>query len=142
MAFSAPAMLSAIGLLVLQSATSTNVVPTSTTIHVRLMTSVSSQSAHRGDAVSGVLIAPIQVGSRVIPLGTMVLGQVDDVAAHSLDRQARLRLHFTQLDLEGAFTPIATNVAAVDNARETVDSQGTILGPRTQADSKWAALSC
>lgn len=111
--------------------------PAGTVLHVRLTSAVSSQTSHPGDPVAAVVIAPVATGSGVLPAGTLLRGTVAEVTAHSIDHQATLRFTFDRLELGGRVAPVATRLLRVDNAREDVDSTGTIRGPSTQADRVW-----
>jgi hypothetical protein len=125
------------GLLILaavQAVAPAYTVPSGTVLHVRLTQAVSSQAAHRGDSISATLIAPVEVGDKVIPMGATVRGTIDEVTAHSPVRQARLRLSFDRLDSGTSTVQIAATLVAVDNAREAVGRDGVILGPVTEAD--------
>jgi len=79
-------------------------------IHVRLMTPVSTAHAKPGDPVEAVVIAPLL--ERVT-----VRGRVREARAAGKETRARLGLEFQGAEL-----------LEVDNARESVDSEGRIVG--------------
>lgn len=78
------------------------------------------------------------VGTRVVARGLAALAgptlagcDVEGVVAESTTHEGRrvLRVAFTRVAApDGASTPLALSVAAVDNARESVDAGGRILG--------------
>jgi LssY C-terminus len=105
-------------------------VPAGTPLSVRLTTGVSSRTSRAGDPVSAVLIAPVQVDRRtVLPAGSALRGTV--LEAGELGGRAVLRLDFSELVDEGrGNAPVGTRVVAVDNARESVEDDGRIVGVR------------
>jgi hypothetical protein len=107
-------------------------VPAGTDIQIRLQTKVATDTSKPNDAVDAVVIAPVLTseGRISIPDGSRVRGSVASVhQAASLDERATLALSFTQLQRpSGKPVPIEARLAAVDNARETVDGNGTIQG--------------
>ena len=104
--------------------------PAGTEIQARLKTKVSTQTSKAKDAVEAVVIAPVLVsGQFVIPAGAIVRGDVEKVAQSAKgDERSALTLAFTELEIDGTKIKIAARVAAVDNARESVDDQGQISG--------------
>lgn len=86
--------------------------PAGSELHIRLTAALSTKTAQPGDAVPAILIAGAAAG-------TPVAGVVTEARASSANHRAVLRLDFPVLH---------ARVAAVDNARETVDGQGRILG--------------
>lgn len=109
--------------------------PAGTIVHARLSTSISSQTSRAGDPVLATLIAPVIAGNGEVPYHAVIRGRVVEAYPHTFDRAAQLRLAFTELELNGTVTPINATVTAVDNARESVNADGTIQGPATQADT-------
>jgi hypothetical protein len=104
--------------------------PAATEIQVRLATKLASNNSKVNDPVEALLIAPVMAGDRIlVPAGTKVQGQVRQVkpASQSGDR-ALLDLNFTGLVIGKSKTVLAAQVAGVDNARESVDANGQILG--------------
>ena len=104
--------------------------PSGSRIQLRLTSSVSSANARVGDAVGAVVTVDVPLAGGVLPRGTVVRGAVRQVAAFSWAApQALLWIEFQELLAPGGRTiPIATRLVAVDNARETVDATGKILG--------------
>lgn len=129
-----------LAVLGLHGSASGHEIPERTILHLRLTSSVSSQTAHSGDPISAVLIAPVAIGTGVLAAGTVLQGVVDEVVRHSVDHQAQLRLEFNHVELVGGVAHVATRVLGVDNARENVDKTGLILGARTQADRAWGRV--
>ena len=64
-------------------------------------------------------------GALTIPVGSKVKGKV---LAVERKRQSALRLAFEFVTIEGHDYPLKAHVAEVDNARERVEPDGTILG--------------
>ena len=101
--------------------------------------------------MSAVLTVDAAASGLVVPAGTIVRGVVRQATAFSWSTpQAVLWLDFRELlsarersDESGRSIPIATRVVAVDNARETVDQDGRILGitpPREAPSSAEGAV--
>jgi len=103
--------------------------PAGTELQVRLLTEASS-SQPAGQALSAVVIVPVFLnGAPVVSAGATLSGTTADVAPYRDAQSATLRLNFTQIqDHAGRVKPISCVVEAVDNARETVDTSGLILG--------------
>ena len=77
-----------------------------------------------------MVIAPVMVnGQFVIPAGALVRGTVETAAQSAKpDERSSLLLAFTELEINGAKTTLAAQVAGVDNAREKIDEKGQITG--------------
>lgn len=105
-------------------------VPAGTEIQIRLKTKVSTQSSKPKDPVEAVVIAPVMVnGEFAIPAGAVVRGTVEKaVQSSKADERSSLLLSFTELEIAGVKSKLATQVAAVENARESIDEQGQITG--------------
>jgi hypothetical protein len=104
--------------------------PAGTVLDVRLKSAVSC-SSQSGQKVDAVVIAPVSVnGQIVIPSGVTITGKVKSAyAPKAADQRSKLQLEFTQLiDYKGIKVQISTKTLAVDNARESVDDTGQILG--------------
>jgi hypothetical protein len=110
-------------------------VPAGTELEVRLTSEASSEKPS-GQAVSGVLIAPVLLnGTPVISAGTRLMGKTADAAAakkatdQAAEQAATLRIDFTTIaDQAGHSQPLSCVVDAVDNAREAVTQAGVITG--------------
>ena len=100
--------------------------PAGTQLEIRLKTKVASNSSKEKDPVEAILIQPIASGgSIVIPAGAQVRGEVKKATPIAKPgERATLELQFSSLD----GTQIETKLVEVDNARETVDETGRILG--------------
>ncbi len=111
-------------------AAKTVTVPAGTELELRLGGRVSSATSRPGDTVEATVIAAAPVdGAFVIPAGTPVRGRVVEARpAPGPDGRAALWLAFPELLLGGSKTALLGVVTKVDNARETVDQQGRILG--------------
>jgi len=119
-----------LGLFVFQLAPASQI-PAGTELQIRLTQAVNSKNAKAGQAVEAVVIAPILVGDRIaIAAGVKATGHVKDAtAAVQPDDQAVLALAFDRLrDSSGVEALMEARVKGVDNARESVDKDGRILG--------------
>ena len=106
-------------------------IPAGTKLEIRLRTALNSASAKPKQQLQAVVIAPVVSGdSIVIGPGTKVIGHVKEVkVAQALDQQTVLDLAFDQLqDSNGKTAPIAARLVDIENARETVDEAGRIMG--------------
>jgi hypothetical protein len=106
-------------------------VPAGTQLQIRLTSPLNSAEAKRGDVVTAVLIAPLIEDSRiVIAAGVKIAGRVSEaINTAKANEQAVLGLNFNELiDADGRKAAIATKLVEVDNARESVDAQGRIMG--------------
>lgn len=105
-------------------------VPAGTELQARLKTKVGSATSKAQDAVEAILIAPVMVGGEfAIPAGATLRGVVTDAkAATDPAVRAVLGLDFTQLEMGGVKAKLSTRLTAVENARESVDSDGKIQG--------------
>jgi hypothetical protein len=104
--------------------------PAGTEIQARLAAKLASNHSKANDPIEALLIAPVMAGGRIIlPAGTKLEGQVRQVkAASPTGDGALLDLNFTNLVRGKLKIPLSAQVAAVDNARESVDANGQILG--------------
>ena len=110
--------------------------PSGTELQVRLVTPVSSNRSRAGDVVQAVVTAPVLVEEReVIAPGTRVRGVVMLAKRAQNDYlRAQIVLSFPILVGPNGETKIPSSLAAVDNARETVQ-MGRVLGiPHPQAN--------
>jgi hypothetical protein len=105
-------------------------VPAGTEINLRLKTKVSSATSKIKDTVEATVIQPVMVGGQfVIPAGISAHGVViESKASTGPDDRAMLQVVFTQLDLPNGKLKIVSTVSDVDNARETINSNGQIQG--------------
>ncbi|MBI3698154.1 MAG: LssY C-terminal domain-containing protein [Acidobacteria bacterium] len=105
--------------------------PVGTQIQIRLQAKVGSSQSKSGEAVKAVVIAPVYVaGQAVVPQGSTITGTVKEAQPpKDSTERARLVLEFGELSGAGAKpVKLAAQVTEVDNARETVDENGAILG--------------
>ncbi|MGE5567943.1 MAG: LssY C-terminal domain-containing protein [Rhodospirillales bacterium] len=102
------------------------VLPASTELEIRLKTRVASSASKADDPVEAVLIRPVVIGGEIaVPAGTELRGRVKEVLAISKpDQRAVLGIEFLKL----GGVNIEARVTAVDNARESVDETGRIVG--------------
>jgi hypothetical protein len=109
------------------------VLPYGSVLEVRLLHKVGSRVSHLGDAVEASLITPYFDHERLLlPAGVIISGRVERVDRLGLGLRhaaARLDLHFTRLQLsDGTLVPFDAHVASVETARESVRTDGTIVG--------------
>ncbi len=118
----------ALPLIVLLSAATLNgaVLPAGTELEIRLKTKVASNASKPQDTVEAVLIRPVVIrGNIAVPAGTLLRGRVKQASAITKgDQRALLELEFLNL----GESEVEARVTAVDNARETVDQTGRIIG--------------
>jgi hypothetical protein len=106
-------------------------VPSGTQMQIRLTGAVNTASAKVDQTFDAVVIAPVVAGKQiVIAAGVRVKGHVKEVkAAVNPDDQAVLALGFDQIsDSRGRKALVAARLVGVDNARESIDKDGRILG--------------
>ncbi len=106
-------------------------IPAGTQIQIRLAKEVNTSTAKVGDAFGALVIAPVVAdGHIVMAAGVTLTGHVKEVtAAVKPDDQAALALAFDEIrDANGKKAAVAAKLLSVDNARESVDSDGRIQG--------------
>lgn len=109
--------------------------PAGAALEVRLADPVSSFRSKKGDVIHAVLIAPVmQGGSEVLPSGLTLKGRVlaaKRVGLGVIRDQARLRLQFDSITLPGGDSlPLESKVSEIENSREKLLADGTIVGIR------------
>jgi hypothetical protein len=104
-------------------------IPAGTELNIRLTDTVATESAQAKSAIHAVLIAPLEIdGKIVVPSGAQLTGTVSEVrAAHDAD-SARLRFAFTQIAQGSYHADLNAVVSSIENARESVDKDGSIIG--------------
>jgi hypothetical protein len=118
-----------------QAGTPTGVtLPAGTVIYLRLETPVSTTASHLNAAVSARVVRDVPAtegGEQVaVPIGAQIKGSIQRlIPSSSPTDRALLRLRFSQLEIPGR-PPVAIegHVLDVENARESVLSDGTIQG--------------
>jgi hypothetical protein len=106
-------------------------IPAGTELHARLRTPIVASTAKAGQRVDALLTVPVVVsGQIVISSGAVLTGEIKNPKwPNKPDERASLQLVFDKLTTPaGKSAKIDARVSAVDNARETVDDQGNILG--------------
>jgi hypothetical protein len=104
--------------------------PSGSSVHVRLLTALSSATAHQGDKVEAVLSQPLFDGNRlVLPQGGLLEGSVVQVRpARHLSRNGQLRIVFHELVLpDGLDQKIEATLAGVQASKGQdvkLDSEG------------------
>lgn len=124
------------------------VAPAGTLVEVRLRAPLDSRSAKPGDPLVADVIAPVMQGHDVVvPVHASLRGRVSSVEAigKGLRRQrASIAVDFENLEFpDGSTRPVPARLKAVDNARETVDPSGRILGikPRSPMGHRLAGIT-
>lgn len=105
-------------------------VPAGTIIPIRLTSEVTSQKPS-GQRFTAVVTVPLlQDGTAIILPGTELTGRTADVkAAAKPDEAATLRLNFATIKPKnGQSQSIVAQVSSIDNARESVGTDGLITG--------------
>jgi LssY C-terminus len=109
----------------------THTVPAGTVLYLRLMTPVSTASSHLDEEVKAEIERSVSGPTGVeIPVGAVASGRVAKlIPSSSPTDRVKLLLEFSTLELPGqAATSLAAHVSGVDNARERVLADGTIVG--------------
>ncbi|HVH69520.1 MAG TPA: hypothetical protein VNB49_00220, partial [Candidatus Dormibacteraeota bacterium] len=133
--WTSPVGLSLIALTLAPTHASAQEVPAGNVLELRLKDLVSSFHGKRGDVFRAVLTVPVQHdGSELLPAGLEVKGHVASVKRVGLGltrERARLRLQFDSLILPGGTSiPLEGILIEVENAREKLLDDGTIVGIR------------
>lgn len=119
-----------------------------TRLPVQLLTELSSKHSKAGDPVRCVLVASVPSDAQpLLPAGLEIAGSVA-LVEQVRNRPARLRVDFQRIQRPaGNAVPLAAKLRNVDNARETVAGDGTIVGlspihvrPSKKEDVLMAAL--
>jgi hypothetical protein len=98
-----------------------------TELQIRLKTPLSSRNSKSGDAVEAVVVAPVAAQGQIwMAPGEVMRGRVRAVQAAGPDEQRRAGLELEFGEWRGK--KFRAKVAAVDNARETADEEGRIVG--------------
>lgn len=86
-------------------------IPAGTPIYIRLQSSVSSHSAHSGDAFEAVIDEPIVLnGQTVVPRGAQATGRVVDAKPSGrLHASGYLRLTLASITVNGRAVPVETS---------------------------------
>jgi LssY C-terminus len=120
-----------IALLVVVGVAFASEIPIGTRMEIRLTSAVNTANAKVDQAFEAVVIAPVVASNQiVIGAGVKLKGHIKEVkAAVNPDDQAVLDLAFDQIsEASGKRSLLAARLVSVDNARESVDQDGRILG--------------
>lgn len=117
------------------SALQARTVPQGTELQIRLQQSISSHSTVAGTDVRAMVIAPVEIGGQLaIPMGSEIDGAVTAVRRVGfgfIRERAFVEMTFDRLRLpDGRQLPVALRITRVDDARESVDATGRIVGIR------------
>jgi hypothetical protein len=101
-----------------------------TRLYVRLLRAISTRTAKENDAVEVVLLMAVPLGDLwAFPMRSTLQGTVAFTRPPAAEDRAALTLSFTSITPPGSEAiPIQAQVLDVDNARETVDQDGRIMG--------------
>ena len=110
--------------------------PAGTPLEIRLLQPITSYSTPKGTKITGVLIAPVNEGGRIlVPLGTTIEGSVVSVRKVGLGfahETAEIGVQFDRLVLlNGDTIPVQCRLTEVENARERINKKGRIQGIRS-----------
>jgi len=104
-------------------------VPAGTTFKVRLLRTLSSESAGPGDRWDGEVTSNIVVGDRVvIPAGSRVAGKVDEARPARRGSRAMLHLRVTSVSANGKTTPLDADATPVVAPSPRTRNLGAIAG--------------
>jgi hypothetical protein len=106
-------------------------IPSGTQVQIRLLQEINTSKAKMGDVFDALVIAPVVVDGHIaMAAGATLRGHVKDVtAAVNPDDQAILALAFDEIhDANGKKATVAAKLSGIDNARESLDSDGRIQG--------------
>jgi hypothetical protein len=100
-------------------------VPAGSSLSLRLLSTVSSESSHAEEAVSAELTKPLLVdGVQVAPTGSVVHGLVTHAApAAKVKGRASLSLHFTSLVADTVTYPLDIRISRTAAATKTKDAE-------------------
>lgn len=105
--------------------------PAGTRLYIRLVTPVSTKFSHLHGPVAARVVREVRASDAVvIPLDALVKGEIEKlIPSSSPTDRARVLLRFDRLEISGAAPQqFAGRVTSVENARETVLTDGTIQG--------------
>lgn len=106
-------------------------IPAGTQVQIRLTSVVNTATAKVNQQFDAIIIAPVVLGDQIaIAAGVRVTGHIKELTqAVKPEDQAILALSFDRLaDTAGKQADLSARLAAVDNARESLDADGRILG--------------
>lgn len=104
-------------------------IPAGTEISIRLNDKVVSEAPAPQSVIHASVIAPVVVGGKIVlPAGPVLTGTVKLAKAAQDTDRAQLQLVFTEVADGHVKAPLTAVVSALENARETVDDKGVILG--------------
>lgn len=107
-----------------------SLVPAGARLEVRLDEDLSAYDRRPGDRFTATVVTPLEFGgAEQVPSGARVIGHVTAVqAAEGEERPAVLKLHFTEIDIEGETYPLAATL--VDTRLE---AEATLVDPSVRA---------
>ncbi len=104
-------------------------IPAGTEISIRLNDKVASEAPVPAGVIHASVIAPVVVEGRILlPAGPVLNGVVKLAKPAQDTERAQLQLVFTEVTDGHVKAPVSAVVSGLENARETVDEKGVILG--------------
>jgi hypothetical protein len=104
-------------------------IPAGTELEIRITDKIASETMHAHDPVHAVLIVPVMVdGHLALPLMANVTGEVKEARGATDAARSQLELAFNRIGAANYQTSMTAVVIEVENARETVDDKGVIVG--------------
>jgi len=106
-------------------------IPAGTEVQIRLTSAINTATAKVSQQFDAVIIAPVVAGGRIaIAAGVRVTGHIKELTqAVKPEEQTIVALSFDRLvDASGKQANLAARLTSVDNARESLDAAGRILG--------------
>jgi hypothetical protein len=122
--------------------------PPNSVVHARLLTALSSATAHKGTKVEAVMTKPLFSPDKhlLLPEGTRLVGEVVQVhPARDLHRNGLLRIAIRKMELpSGATAAVDASIQGLDVSRKSgiaLDSEGGASIPRNRKRYLDTALS-
>jgi hypothetical protein len=106
-------------------------IPAGASIEARLTAKVTTKTSRVNDPVEAVIISPLIFGNRAaVPAGSLLKGKITKIQGINAEHpRASVTFEFQELtDKSGKKASISAQLVQVDNARESVDDSGQVLG--------------
>lgn len=113
------------------AAAGANPLPAGTILYVRLKTLVSTASSKVNQQVTAEVVRQVFAGGNVVvPIGAQLTGEITKLhSSQNANDPALMVIHFTRLTLPGEKPmEISCHLTEIENARETIEKDGTIQG--------------
>ena len=111
-------------------------IPEGHVVEIRLSQELNSFSSAAGSSFRGIVVSPVSVnGKELVPAGSIAYGIVEQVRRVGLGlvrERATLGLRIAEIELpDGRRIATPSEVTELENARESIDKRGRILGIRS-----------